>query len=309
MSEQIFIGVDVSKSKLDVAEAHSAEFKSFDNTEEGQSKMKDFIGSKRPALIVLEATGGFEKGALRLLASARLPVVAVNPRQVRDFAKAMGILAKTDKIDAGVIARFAEAVKPEVRPLRSEEEEMLDAFNARRFQIVEMITAEKNRLVHAHKSTKKGIQGHIRMLERLLMEINREMDDLIKNSPIWSQKDKILQSIPGVGKVMARTLLADMPEIGALSRKEISALAGVAPLNRDSGMYKGRRSIWGGRGKVRCVLYMCAVTAIRCNPRIKAFYERLRAAGKCFKVAITACMRKLLVIINTMMKNETCWAS
>ncbi len=309
MSEQVFIGVDVSKNKLDVAEAHSSEFKSFDNTEEGQSKMKDFIGSKKPTLIVLEATGGFEKGALRVLASARLPVVAVNPRQVRDFAKAMGVLAKTDKIDAGVIARFAEAVKPEARPLRTEEEEMLDALNARRFQIVEMITAEKNRLVHAHKSTKKGIQGHITMLERLLMEINREMDDLIKNSPIWSQKDKILQSIPGVGKVMARTLLADMPEIGALSRKQISALAGVAPLNRDSGTFKGRRSIWGGRAKVRTVLYMCAVTAIRCNPKIKVFYERLRAAGKCFKVAITACMRKLLVIINTMMKNETCWAS
>ena len=186
---------------------------------------------------------------------------------------------------------------------------MLDALNARRFQIVEMITAEKNRLIHATKWTRRGIEGHIRMLERLLAEINREMDDLIKNSPIWSRKDKLLQSIPGVGKVMARTLLADMPEIGALSRKQISALAGVAPLNRDSGTFKGRRSIWGGRAKVRTVLYMCAVTAIRCNPKIKAFYERLRASGKCFKVAITACMRKLLVIINTMMKNETSWAS
>lgn len=309
MSEQVFIGVDVSKNKLDVAEAHGAEFKSFENTDEGQSQMKEFLGSRKPTLIVLEATGGFEKGALRILASARLPVVPVNPRQVRDFAKAMGILAKTDKIDARVIARFAEAVKPEARPLRSEEEERLDALNARRFQIVEMITAERNRLIHATKWTRKGIEGHIRMLERLLAEVNKEMDDLIKNSPIWSRKDKILQSIPGVGKVMARTLLADMPEIGAMNRKQISALAGVAPLNRDSGLYKGRRSIWGGRAKVRTVLYMCAVTAIRCNPKIKVFYERLRAAGKCFKVAITACMRKLLVIINTMMKNETCWAS
>ena len=309
MSEQTFIGVDVSKNKLDVAEARGAEFKSFDNTEEGQCKLKDFIASKKPTLIVLEATGGFEKGILRVLASARLPVVLVNPRQVRDFARAVGILAKTDKLDARVIARFAEAVKPEVRPLRSEEGEMFDALNARRFQIVEMITAEKNRLIHATKWTKSGIEGHVKMLERFLAEINKEMDDLIKNSPIWHKKDKILQSIPGVGKVMSRTLLADLSEIGTLSRKQISALAGVAPLNRDSGLYKGRRSIWGGRSKVRTVLYMCAVTAIRCNPKIKSFYERLRVAGKCFKVAITACMRKLLVIINTMMKNQTCWAS
>jgi transposase len=309
VSKQIFIGIDVSKNKLDVAEAHSAEFRSFDNTEEGHCKVKDFIASKKPILIVLEATGGFEKKILRVLASARLPVVVVNPRQIRDFARAVGVLAKTDKIDARVIARFAEAVKPEVRPLRSEEEEMFDALNARRFQIVEMITAEKNRLIHATKWTRNGIEGHIRMMERLLAELNKEMDDLIKNSPVWRQKDKILQSIPGVGKVMARTLLADLPEVGTLSRKQISALAGVAPLNRDSGLYKGRRSIWGGRSKVRTVLYMCAVTAIRCNPKIKGFYERLRAASKCFKVAITACMRKLLVIINTMMKTEICWVS
>ncbi len=244
MSEQIFIGVDVSKNKLDVAEARSAEYRCFDNTEEGQGKMKDFIASKKPVLIVLEATGGFEKGILRVPASARLPIVPVNPRQIRDFARAVGILAKTDKIDARVIARFAEAVKPEARPLRSEEGERLDALNARRFQIVEMITAERNRLIHAPKWTREGIEGHIKMLKRFLVEMNKEMDDLIKNSPIWSQKDKILQSIPGVGKVMSRTLLADLPEIGTLNRKQISALTGVAPLNRDSGLYKGRRSIW-----------------------------------------------------------------
>jgi transposase len=310
MSEMsIFIGIDVSQSKLDVAVANSAEFKSFDNTEDGQSEMKDFIGSKKPSLIVIESTGGFEKGAVRELASAGLSIVAVNPRQVRDFAKAMGILAKTDKIDARVIARFAEAVKPAERPLKTEEEERLDSLNSRRFQIVEMITAERNRLIHATKWTRKGIQSHIKMLEKSLIEINKEMDDLIKNSPIWHQKDQILQSIPGVGKIMARTLLADMPEIGTINRKQISALGGVAPLNRDSGKYKGRRSIWGGRANVRSVLYMCALTGIRCNHKIKDFYERLRAAGKSFKVAITACMRKLLVIINTMVKNETCWVS
>jgi transposase len=309
MSEKdVFIGIDVSKHNLDVAVFGSGQFLTFSNTEDGISMMKDFIASKQPRLIVMEATGGFEKGALRVLVSARYPVVAVNPRQVRDFAKATGVLAKTDKIDAHVIARFAEAVKPITRPLKTEEEERLDALNARRFQIVEMITAEKNRLLNASRWTRKEIQGHIKGLEKRLDQVNRELDDLIKKSPIWRQKDKILQSIPGVGSVMSRTILADLPEIGTMNRKQASALAGVAPLNRDSGKYKGKRTIWGGRGKVRSVLYMCALTAIRCNPKIKLFYDRLRAAGKCFKVAITACMRKLLIIMNTMIKNQTLWA-
>ena len=308
-AKDVFIGIDISKSSLDTAVGATGEYKSFANTEEGQASMRDFIISKHPALIVVEATGGFELGALRILASAGLPVVAVNPRQVRDFAKAVGTLAKTDKIDAHIIARFAEAVKPEVRPMKTEEEEMLDALNGRRFQLIEMITAEKNRLSRATKWTKDSIIGHIKMLEESLAKIDRDMDDLIKNSPIWRRKEEVLRSIPGVGKVMARTLLADMPEIGTMNRRQISALAGVAPMNRDSGKYKGCRRIWGGRSQVRSVLYMCAFSSIRCNPIIKAFYKRLRDAGKKFKVAITACMRKLLTIINTIMKNDSCWVS
>jgi len=305
--EKVFIGIDVSKDKLDVAVRPSGEFMVFSSTEDGLSVMTEFIRSKEPELIVLEATGGFEMGALRSLALARLPVVAINPRQVRDFAKAMGILAKTDKIDAHVIARFADSVRPKVRAFRTPEEEMLDAFNARRFQIVEMITAEKNRLVSCSKWTKKDIQGNIRGLEKRLAKLNKDLDDLIKKSPIWRQKDKILQSIPGVGPVMARTILADLPEAGMLNRKEIAALTGVAPLNCDSGKYKGKSAIWGGRAKVRSVLYMCVLTALRRNPKIKAFYDRLIRAGKKPKVALTACMRKLLVIINTVLKNGTCW--
>jgi transposase len=305
--EKIFIGMDVSKDKLDVAVRPSGEFMTFSCTEDSLSLMTEFIRSKNPDLIVLEATGGLEMGALRSLALARLPVVAINPRQVRDFARAMGILAKTDKIDAHVIARFAESVRPEIRALKTPLDERLDALNARRFQIVGMITAEKNRLVNSSKWTKKDIQGHIKGLEKRLAKIDSDLDDLIKKSPIWRQKDKILRSIPGVGAVMARTILADLPEAGTLNRKEIAALTGVAPLNRDSGKHKGKRIIWGGRAKVRSVLYMCALTAVRCNPILKAFYNRLIRAGKKPKVALTACMRKLLVILNAMLKNGTCW--
>jgi len=305
--EKVFIGVDVSKDKLDVAVRPSGEFMTFSSGEDGLCMMSEFIKSKEPELIVLEATGGFEMGALRSLASARLPVVAVNPRQVRDFARAMGILAKTDKIDAHIIARFSDSVRPEIRPFRTPEEQMLDALNARRFQLVEMITQEKNRLTNAPKWTKKDIQGNIKGLEKRLVKIENDLDDFIKKSPIWRQKDKILKSIPGVGPVMSRTILSDLPEAGTLNRREIAALSGVAPLNRDSGKYKGKRAIWGGRAKVRCVLYMCALAAVRCNPKIKAFYSRLITAGKKPKVALTACMRKLLVIINTMLKNGTCW--
>ena len=305
--EKVFIGIDVSKDKLDVSVRPSGECMVFASTEDGLSAMTEFIRSKEPQLIVLEATGGFEMGAVRSLALARLPVVAVNPRQVRDFAKAMGILAKTDKMDARIIARFADSVRPQLRPLKTEQEQMLDSLNARRFQIIEMISAEKNRLMSSSKWTSKEIQGHIKGLEKRLHKLDSDIGDLIKNSPIWRQKDKILQSIPGVGPVMSRTILSDLPEAGTLNRKQIAALTGVAPLNRDSGKYKGTRAIWGGRARVRSVLYMCALTAIRYNPKIKAFYHRLRSAGKKPKVALTACMRKLLIIINTMLKNGTCW--
>lgn len=308
IEKNVFIGIDVSKDKIDVAVRPAGESMVFANTNDGLSLMVEFVRSTDPVLVVLEATGGFERDALRSLTSAQLPAVSINPRQVRDFAKAMGILAKTDTIDAHVIAWFAEAAKPKIRPVKTPDEEKLDALNARRFQIVEMLTSERNRLGIAPEWIKKDIQDHIKGLEKRLARINRDLDKLIAKNPVWRRKSEILQSVPGVGPVMARTMLADLPELGTLNRRKISALVGVAPMNRDSGTFKGRRSIWGGRAKVRSILYMCALTAIKYNPKIKAFYQRLVNAGKKFKVALTACMRKLLIVLNTMIKNGASWA-
>jgi transposase len=245
--------------------------------------------------------------AVRHLAAKRLPLVVINPRQVRDFAKATGQLAKTDAIDARILARFGEAVKPEVRPLKPLELQKLDALNTRRRQIVEMLTAEQNRMVSAPEWIRPDIEEHIAILKKRLAAINRDLNKLIRKSPLWREKDQILQSFPGVGPVMAMTIIADLPELGTLNRREIAALVGVAPLNCDSGMYKGKRKIWGGRAAIRSVLYMCTLTAIRHNPVIRDFYQRLKRAGKLPKVAITACMRKILVILNAMMRSGTCW--
>lgn len=303
----VFMGVDVSKDTLDVAVRPTGEEMSFANTEDGVSAMRDFIQSFSPRLIVLEATGGWEAVGVSVLAAKGLPVVVVNPRQVRNFAKAMGLLAKTDKIDARTIARFAEAVKPEVRPLKGEEAQRLEAFLARRRQLLQMSTAEKNRLVLASRWTKKGIQAHIEWLDKELDKVNRELQKLIRKSPLWRERDEILQSVKGVGPALSVTLLSDLPELGTLNRKKIAALVGIAPLNRDSGKYRGRRAIWGGRSQVRIVLYMAARAAIRFNPVIRAFAERLKKAGKPYKVVVTACMRKLLTILNAMVKNGTRW--
>jgi transposase len=303
----VFMGVDVSKNTLDVAVRPTGEEMSFANTEDGVSAMRDFIQSFSPRLIVLEATGGWEAVGVSVLAAKGLPVVVVNPRQVRNFAKAMGLLAKTDKIDARTIARFAEAVKPEVRPLKGEEAQRLEAFLARRRQLLQMSTAEKNRLVLASRWTKKGIQAHIEWLDKELDKVNRELQKLIRKSPLWRERDEILQSVKGVGPTLSVTLLSDLPELGTLNRKKIAALVGIAPLNRDSGKYRGRRAIWGGRSQVRIVLYMAARAAIRFNPVIRAFAERLKKAGKPYKVVVTACMRKLLTILNAMVKNGTRW--
>jgi transposase len=303
----VFIGVDVSKDTLDVAVRPTGEEMSFANTEDGVSAMRDFIQSFSPRLIVLEATGGWEAVGVSVLAAKGLPVVVVNPRQVRNFAKAMGLLAKTDKIDARTIARFAEAVKPEVRPLKGEEAQRLEAFLARRRQLLQMSTAEKNRLVLASRWTKKDIQAHIEWLDKELDKVNRELQKLIRKSPLWRERDEILQSVKGVGPTLSVTLLSDLPELGTLNRKKIAALVGIAPLNRDSGKYRGRRAIWGGRSQVRIVLYMAARAAIRFNPVIRAFAERLKKAGKPYKVVVTACMRKLLTILNAMVKNGTRW--
>ena len=307
VQSNVFIGVDVSKNSLDVAVGPSGESMRFANSEDGIALLADFIKPLAPTLVLFEATGGWEMNAVRHLAAKRLPLVVINPRQVRDFAKATGQLAKTDAIDARILARFAEAVRPEVRPLKPLELQKLEALNNRRRQIVEMITIERNRLVTAPEWIRPDIEELIAILKKRLAAINGDLNQLIRKSPLWREKDKILQSVPGVGPVMAMTLLADLPELGALNRKQISALVGVAPLNCDSGTYKGKRRIWGGRAAIRSVLYMCALTAIRCNPVIREFYQRLRRAGKLPKVAITACMRKILVILNAMMKSGTCW--
>ena len=306
-TQDCFIGLDISKDTLEVAVRPTEERKTFANQEDGLSLMIDFVKPFSPRLIVLEATGGLEKAAVCACAVAGLPVVVVNPRQVRDFAKAKGILAKTDKIDAGVIAQFAEAIRPEVRPLKTEEAQKLDALLSRRRQISQMITAEKNRLQAAPVWTRKDIQTHIAWLQKALDQFNQDLDRMVKESSIWRAKDEILQSVKGVGPVLSVTLISQLPELGTLQGKKIAALVGVAPLNRDSGKFRGRRTIWGGRAEVRSVLLMATRIAIRFNPVIRAFFERLKKAGKIRKVAETACMRKLLTILNAMMKNNTRW--
>lgn len=301
------IGIDVSKALLDVAVIPDDQTWSVNNDEQGIGTLVKDLKRLRPRLIVLEATGGLEMPAVSALGAAGLAVVVVNPRQVRDFAKSKGILAKTDKIDARVLTLFGEAVKPEVRPLKDDQVQQLDALVTRRRQLVDMLTAEKNRLSQAPKSVHKNIKSHIAWLEQYLNKMDSDLNRAIKNSSIWCEKDALLQSAPGVGPVLSSNMIAKLPELGTLNRKEIAALVGVAPFNRDSGKWRGRRSIWGGRGDVRAALYMGTLTAIRWNPIIKAFYMRLVAAGKEHKVAMTACMRKLLIILNAMVKNGTPW--
>lgn len=304
----IFVGIDVSKAQLDVAMRPSGESESVSNDKTGIEDLVKRLGEIQPTLIVLEATGGVERQLTRALASAELPIVVVNPRQVRDFAKATGQLAKTDRIDALVLARFGEAVRPAVRPLPDEITLELRALIARRRQITEMIVAERNRLSAASKSVRKRIDAHIRWLESELERADKDLDQSIRQSPIWQENEDLLRSIPGVGPVISRTLLAELPELGQLNRKQIAALVGIAPLNRDSGTLRGRRTIWGGRSTVRAALYMAALVASRRNPVIKAFYTRLKGAGKASKVALVACMRKLLTILNSMIKHKTRWS-
>ena len=307
METKVFVGVDVSKDSLDVAIGLGKEIITFTNDQKGVDALIKKVSRIVPELIVLESTGGYERLATSSLVEARLPVVIVNPRQVRDFAKSAGILAKTDAIDARVIARFAAAVKPDIRQLKDRETSELTALVTRRRQIVEMIVAENNRLKLANKRNEKDIKDHIRWLEKRIDKIESDIGKMIKNSPIWRCKDDILQSVPGIGPTTSAVLICDLPELGVLSSKKIAMLAGLAPLNCDSGKYKGRRRIWGGRAAVRSGLYMATLAAIRCNPAIKGFYQRLIAAGKCHKVAATACMRKLLIIVNAMLRDQTLW--
>ena len=304
---RMFVGVDVSKAHLDVGVSGSDEVTRYRNAEAGVAELVEELAERSPELIVMEATGGFELPAAAALAAAGLAVVIANPRQVRDFAKATGQLAKTDKVDARVLALFAERVRPPVRPLPDEDAQALDAIIGRRRQIIDMLTAEKNRLGFALEPVKKGIRKHIRWLERQLDDVDEDLDERIRASPVWKAKSDLLRDVPGVGPNLARTLIAELPELGELSHKEIAALVGVAPFPRDSGLMRGRRIIWGGRAPVRSALYMSAWSACRWNPVIRVFYQRLRAKGKAPKVAQVACMRKLLTILNAMVRDGRKW--
>jgi transposase len=306
-TSKAFIGIDVSKERLDCYCRPTGITFSYDNTPTGISDLIEQVKAQQPALIVLEATGGLERPVVEEMAVAQLPVAVVNPRQVRDFARAIGQLAKTDRIDAGVIAHFGEAVNPEARPLPDHLTRQLDALMTRRRQLVQMLAAERNHLVSAPVQVKNYVKEHISQLEELIKKLDQDIDQMITGSPIWKTKENLLQSVKGVGPVLSRTLLAELPELGQLSRQEISKLVGVAPLNNDSGKYKGKRRCWGGRASVRGPLYMGTLAATRYNPVIKGFYERLIAKGKLRKVAIVACMRKMLIILNAIVKSSKPW--
>ena len=305
---ETFIGIDVSKQQLEVA-AHERDYQfRCPNKASAFGELMAELIAWRPALIVLEATGGLEIPVVNALHGAGLPVVVVNPRQVRDFAKALGQLAKTDRLDARVLAHFAAAIKPPLRPIKSKEAQELDALAGRRGQLIEVLTDEKNRRASAATDTVRDqIEEHIDWLEKRIAELDQQLKALLQSSACWQAKDQILQSVPGIGPVVSFSMIADLPELGTLNRQQISKLVGVAPLNRASGQQRGTRHIYGGRARLRSVLYMAAITAARHNAVIKEFYERLRANHKPFKVAIIACMRKLLTIINVMLRDGTCW--
>jgi transposase len=302
-----YVGVDVSKGTLDIAARPRQPAQSFRNDQAGINAAVDYVKGLEPVLVVMEATGGLEMALAAALSTSGIAVAVVNPRQIRDYAKSTGKLAKTDAIDAQVMADFAADIHPEARPLADDETQELKDILTRRSQISEMITAERNRLYRARRPVKDQIQEHIAWLEQELSRLDSSLRRSIQASPIWREKDNLLRSVPGVGPVLSSTLLAELPELGILNRKRIAALAGVAPLNRDSGKFRGKRTVWGGRAKVRAVLYMATLVATRRNPIIQTFYQRLVAAGKAKKAAITACMRKLLTMLNAMMRNHTQW--
>jgi transposase len=303
----VFIGIDVSKERLDCYCRPAGLTSSYDNTPTRITDLIQWIAAQQPQLIVLEATGGLERPLVAALFAAQLPVVVVNPRQVRDFARATGQLAKTDLIDAAVIAHFGEAVNPEVRALPDQLTQEMDALMTRRRQLVQMLAAERNHLVSAPAQVQNHVKEHITQLEELIKKLDQDIDQMITGSPIWKAKEDLLRSVKGVGPVLSRTLLAELPELGQISRQEISKLVGVAPLNNDSGKYKGKRSCWGGRASVRGPLYMATLAATRYNPVIKEFYQRLLAKGKVKKVAIVACMRKVLITLNAIVKSNKPW--
>ncbi len=301
--EATYVGIDVAKAQLDVAVRPTDDKWEVSHDETGVRHLVSQMKALEPVMVLLEASGGLELLLVAALAAEALPVVVVNPRQVRDFAKATGKLAKTDALDAAVLAHFAEAVRPPVRPLRDAETQGLNSLVARRHQVMTMLVSEKNRLGAATIAVRPRIEAHIAWLERELDDLGEGLRQTLRQSPVWREKDDLLRSVPGVGEQLSLTLLAYLPELGTLDRRQIAALVGVAPFNRDSGTLRGKRSVWGGRARVRAALYMGALTASRFNPVIRNFYQRLTAAGKPKKLALTACMRKLLVILNSMVKN------
>lgn len=306
MSE--FIGIDVSKSQLDVRVHVSGECMTADNTEAGLLCLAERLKAIAPELIVMEASGGYERLSAAILTQSGFAVAVVNARQVRAFALACGVLAKTDRVDARVLAHFAAAIRPAAQPLADEQRALLDELLGRRRQLIGMVVMEKNRLAQARDArVRRDIKSLIDILEKRIRGCDSELQQLIQASPVWRTQEDLLRSFKGIGPVSARTLLIEVPELGTLNRKKIAALVGLAPIAHDSGKHRGRRTISGGRGQVRSALYMAAVAAIRTNPAIRTFYERLRAAGKPGKVALTACMHKMLTILNAMVRTQTRW--
>jgi transposase len=306
--EQKFVGIDVAKDRLDTHVRPSGEAFAVARDGEGIMSLVARLAGEHPALIVVEATGGFETVVAAALAGAGLPLAIVNPRQIRDFARATGTLAKTDALDAAIIARFAEAIRPEPRPVADEQARALGELVARRRQIVEMMVAERNRRRQiSQRRLLKALDQHLALLQKQLSELEQDIDQTIRGTPAWRAAEDLLESVPGIGKTVARTLIAEMPELGTLDRRKIAALAGVAPFNRDSGTLRGRRTIKGGRAAVRSALYMATLSASRHNRLIAPFYARLRKAGKTAKQALTACMRKLLTILNAILRDKKPW--
>lgn len=307
-TKEIFIGIDISKTQMDVAIWDNEETWEFENEAAGWQEMVEKAKELNPSLIVVEASGGIEQRVVAELYLEELPVAIVNPTRVRNFARSTGQLAKTDKLDARLIAHFAQAVRPKVRPLRTAEQDHLNALVTRRRQVVQILTAEKNRRSTTHSTLRKRLQKHIKWLNAELEVLDEEIEQYIQEIPSWRKNATLLRSVPGVGPVTASTLLAELPELGSRNRQQIAALVGVAPLNKDSGKMRGKRRVFGGRAPVRRTLYMATLVATRVNPVIRSFYEHLLAQGKEKKVALTACMRKLLVILNSMIRNQQSWS-
>jgi transposase len=301
------VGIDVSKRRLDVCPMPEGEVFAVSNDQRGIDELLGRLSKRRPELVVLEATGRYERPAAAAIAASGIAVAVVNPRRARDFAKATGRLAKTDEIDAEVLARFAAAIGPSPSVLPDEEAQALQAILTRRRQILEMLTAENNRLQMAPEAVAKRIRAHMKWLEKELSRTDGDLDEAVEANTTFKENEALLRSVPGVGPVLARTLLAELPELGTLTHKRLCALVGVAPFNRDSGQRRGKREVWGGRAPVRAALYMGALVATRHNPVLKRFYERLLKAGKPKKVALVACMRKLLSILNAVMRDRVVW--